>query len=195
MNVIFKRTAAAGALCLGIAAAAAAGAQDRPPPGPGAPPPTGARGADHRKMFDAMRAHREQRLHDLLQIRADQEGAFHAFVAALTPPERDDKGRRGPGWGRGPGGPQGPDAKPPLTTPERLDKVAARMAERDQRFQQIATATRTFYAALAPEQRKAFDELSMHGGGGHMMRGRFMRRGGPGGPAPFGPPSPPPPGA
>jgi Spy/CpxP family protein refolding chaperone len=193
MNLTWKHAAAAGALCLGIAAAAAAGAQ--PAHGPGSPPAAGERGQDHRRMFENMRARRQQRLHDLLQIRADQDGAFHAFLTALTPPDRADKAHRGPR------GDEGPDAKP-MTTPERLDKMAARMAERQQRFQQLASATKTFYAALTPSQQKVFDEMPpMAGreeGHGGLEMGRFMHRrgerGGPGGPGFMGPP-PPPPGA
>jgi hypothetical protein len=112
-------------------------------------------------MAEAMRMRREKMLHDLLQIKPDQEAAFHAFTASMTPPPRD--GKAGPGR-------YGPGAAPsmPMTTPERLDRMAARMAERQARFQKVAAATKTFYAALTPDQRRAFDAMPMmHGGGGH----------------------------
>ena len=48
-----------------------------------------------------------------------------------------------------------------MTTPQRLDEMAARMADRQARFQKVAAATKTFYAALSPEQRKVFDEMPM----------------------------------
>jgi Spy/CpxP family protein refolding chaperone len=169
MNASWKRAAAAGALCLGLAAAIPAIAQ---PPGPGGPPSAG-RGPDQRRMrFEQMRQRREQRLHDILQIRPDQEGAFHAYVQALAPPARSGQSRPGPGPA---GAPQAP-----MTTPERLDRMAARMAERQQRFQQTAAATRAFYGALSPEQRKAFDDLGAMGehGGEH---GAGPGRSGPGG--------------
>jgi hypothetical protein len=120
-------------------------------------------------MVERMHQRREQRLHDILQIRPDQDGAFRAYVAALTPPPGDRDARRGPG---------APDVQPrtPMTTPERLDRMAARMAERQQRFQQIAAATRVFYAALSADQRRAFDDLS--GEGLYGRRGGGWARGG-----------------
>jgi hypothetical protein len=187
MNVNVKRAAAAAVLCLGLtAAAAAAGAQDRPA-GPGGPP-RGDRAAERQKMFDTFRQQREQRLHDLLQIRPDQEGALRAYLAAVEPQRKPgDRGRDGR-----------PDQGKPMTTPERLDRMAARMAERQQRFQATAAATRTFYAALNADQRKAFDAMPPmmggegrgfgHGGFGH---GHFGGRGEGRGPGSEGP-SPPP---
>jgi Spy/CpxP family protein refolding chaperone len=162
----WKRTAAASALCLGIAALASAGAaQDRPPGPQGLLRGPVQHGPDRQKMFEEMRQRREQRLHDLLQIKPDQEAAFHAYLAAIEPPRREDgDGRRGPG-----GLQRGPDLAP-MTTPQRLDRMAARIA----REQAVVAATRTFYAALNPEQRKAFDAMPMrmggrggHRGGGH----------------------------
>ena len=181
MNVNVKRAAAAGVLCLGLAAAAvSAGAQDR---GPG--PRGGDRPAEHQKMFEQFRQKHEQLLHDLLQIRPDQEGAFKAFLAAAE---------RKPGE-RGPGREGRPDARP-MTTPERLDRMAQRMAEHQQRFQKVAAATKSFYAALSPEQRKAFDAMPQgmgRGGGGFGGHGHHGF--GPGGPGRGfdGPPPPPPP--
>jgi protein CpxP len=181
MNGSWKRAAAASALCLGLAAFATAGAaQDRPSPAgpagaagqraPGQRAP-GQRGADRQKMFEEMRQRREQRMHDLLQIKPDQEAAFHTFLTAVAPPHREGKdGQRGPS--AGPGREHGPWAKP-KTTPERLDRMTARLA----RMQATIAATRTFYAALSPDQRKAFDALPMAGGRGHGHRG-FRGHGG-----------------
>jgi hypothetical protein len=179
MTLYLKRAAAAGVLCLGLAAAVSAGAQDH------APGPGGGERAGHQKMFEQFRQKREQRLHDLLQIRPDQEGAFKTFLAASeqampAPGERE----------RGRGRDCLPDRKM-LTTPERLDRMGQRMAERQQRFQKVAAATKTFYAALSPEQRKAFDAMAPM-----MGRGRAGPMGGHGfGPRQGfdGPPAPPPP--
>jgi protein CpxP len=165
----WKRAAAASVLCLGLAAVASAGvAQDRTP-GPGGPPPGAGRhgpgqhdGADRQKMFEQMRQRREQRLHDLLQIKPDQDAAFHTFLASIDPPHRDGKdGHRGPGQGRGPGA-------APMTTPQRLERLDARIA----RLQQVAAATKSFYGILSPEQRRAFDALPMRTGR-HGHRGRM----------------------
>jgi protein CpxP len=187
MKPTVQRIVVAGVLCLGLAASAAA-AQDRPagPGGPsaaGAPDPgaRGPRGGDRQKLFAEMQHRREQRLHDLLQIKPDQETAFRTFVAALEQarPQRGLDGARGPGAA----------AQAPLTAPERLDRMTQRMAERtaerQQRLQKVTAAVKTFYGALTPEQRKAFDELPLlkvggdgrHGDGhwgGRMMRGRFQ---------------------
>jgi periplasmic protein CpxP/Spy len=204
MKLTFQRFAVAGAVCLGLAASAAA-AQDRPAgpggapgahaPGDRGPGQRGPRGADREKRFADMKQRREQRLHDLLQIKPDQEGAFHTFLTSLDQarPQRGQRpdGARKPGE-RGPEG-RGPGAQPQpkLTTPERLDRMNQRMAERtaerQQRLQKTTAAVKAFYAVLSPEQRKAFDELQVikigdrhHGGrrgghwGGHMMRGPFQ---------------------
>jgi Spy/CpxP family protein refolding chaperone len=160
----WKRATLASALCLGLAAATASVAQDHPQ-GPGGPPVAGQRGGPERqKMIEAMRMQREKRLHDLLQIKPDQEAEFHAFTASMT---WQPTGRR--------------DRTPtPMTTPERLDRMVARMSERQARFQKMALATKTFYAALTPDQRRAFDAMPMMGGdrrgawehGGHGFGGQ-----------------------
>lgn len=183
-----KTAAAAGLLCLSLAVAGAAAAQERPqgPPPPGAGPrgPGGRPGFEPGKMFEQMRQRREERLHDLLQIKPNQEAAFKTFLASVAPPRPDRDGRGGPG-GLGRGRERGPDAAP-MTTPERLDRMQARMAERQQRFQQMAAATKTFYAVLTPEQRKAFDAMPMmrggEGGRGGPMGGRMGGGHGFGGP-------------
>jgi hypothetical protein len=172
INTHLPRVALASVLCLGLAAAAAA--QDRRP----------APGGDRQKPSEDRNLRREQRLHDLLQIKPDQEGAFRTFVAALEQ-ARPERGR---GRDRGPqGGAQGQAA--PLTTPERLDRQAQGLAEAQQRLQKTSAAVKTFYAALTPEQRKAFDAMPVlirtgdegRGPGGRFM---FMRRGPGPGPGP-----------
>jgi hypothetical protein len=177
MNRNWNRVALAGALCLGLAAAVPAGAQDRPA-GPGGPPSAGRGPGLGRARFEEMRQRRVQRLHDLLQIRPDQDGAFRAYIQAMTPPARNP----GPGReGHGREGPGRDGAPPAMTAPDRLDRMAARMAERQQRFQQVAAATRAFYGALTPEQRKAFDVLGpMAEGGGEHGRWGGMGHGGQG---------------
>jgi len=174
MSSSWKSYAVVGALCLGIVTAASVGmAQDRQPgPGPNAPAMgprgPGMPGMDRGKMMEEMRARREKTLHDVLAIKPDQEGAFRAYLAAAAPPpmDRDRAGR---------------PAREAMTTPERLDRMAAQMADRQARFQKVAAATKTFYAALTPDQRRAFDALPMmmagpEGRGGRMGHGPMMRR-------------------
>lgn len=198
MKTTYQRLALAGAVCLSLGLAASAVAQDRPAaPGErqaqGPQGPRGLRGADREKQFADMQHRRQERLHDLLQIKPDQEGAFRTFLAALQQPPP----QRGPGRDAG-GRRQGPGPQERLTTPERLDRMAQAMAERQQRAQKTASAVKAFYAVLTPEQRKAFDELPVlrvagrgmggpgfggprfggHDGrgpwGGRMMRGPFQ---------------------
>ena len=146
---------AAGAVLLTSAATAAA--QDHRPPPPGA---AGEHWREH------MKEHREahiRALHDLLQIRPDQEAAFQAFVASMKPPEGADRHKMD--------GEHGEMAH--MTTPQKLDRMQARMAERQAAFERRAAAVKTFYAALSPEQQRAFDAMAAmrHFDGGHGMGG------------------------
>jgi Spy/CpxP family protein refolding chaperone len=122
---------------------------------PATPPAAGAReahpGKDSARMHERMQKHMERRLGALkqkLQLSPTQEGAWGQYTAALKPtsmqrPDRAEISR--------------------LTTPERIDRMrtlrAARMAEMDKR----ADATKSFYAALSPEQKKVFDQESLKG--------------------------------
>lgn len=153
-----KRTtlALAGALIL---CGAGAGMAQPAPPGP---PPAGERGMRMQRDPAQMTERRAQHLRDVLQLRADQEGALKAFLDAQRPPEGDRRGRR-----------PGADGQA-LTTPQKLDRAKARMTEAQARFDTRAAAIRRFYGQLSPAQQKAFDALPM---GGRMA----MRRGGPGG--------------
>jgi hypothetical protein len=188
MKPTLQRVALAAVLGLGLVVTAAA--QDR---GPGPGGPSAQRGGDRQKPFEDRQHRREQRLHDLLQIKPDQESAFRAYVAALEQLRPQGGARqRGPAQaaqGAAPGqrGPRRGGSRaqqqPQLTTPERLDRRLQRLAEAQQRLQKQAAAVKTFYAALAPEQRKVLDEFGARGLGGERgwrrggMRGRFGRPG------------------
>lgn len=150
--------AAMGASAFAQTAAPAAPAAATAPAGPGGP-------RDHAGRHDPakMQAHfakRQAELKAQLKLTAAQEPAWARFTSAIQPPAN---------WKR-------PDraefAK--LTTPERIDKMKALRAERNARMDQRADATKTFYAALTPEQKKTFDESTLrfghggkHGGGHH----------------------------
>jgi Spy/CpxP family protein refolding chaperone len=111
-------------------------------------------------------AERAHRLHDILNLRPDQDAALNNLIAALGASKHDD-GMRHDG-----------DDMAKLTTPERLDRLNARMAEHQAAFQARATAIKQFYAALSPEQQRAFDALpGLMGGGDHMGHGGFDHRG------------------
>lgn len=121
--------------------------------------------ADRAKRMERMQQHRAKRmaaLKEKLKLSPGQEGAWSTFAEAQQPPAR-------------PAGEARPDraefAK--LTTPQRLDRMQARQAERNAMSAKRADATRTFYATLSPEQQKTFDAESMKGIG----RGHGMHRG------------------
>ena len=147
--------ALAGALAL--SAAGASFAQPAPPPGPG---PDGAAGRHWQRPDPAKMAEEHaQRLRAVLQLRPDQEPALKALIAAMQPDPAKMEQRRAER-----------EAMRNLTTPQRLDRMQARMAERQQQFGRRAEAIKRFYAQLSPAQQKAFDALRPPGGhmGGDM---------------------------
>jgi hypothetical protein len=168
-----------------FATAGAAVAQDLPPQ------PAHPGGMMHEHMKAQMEAHRLahiKAMHDLLQIRPDQEAAWQAFTASMTPPPHPD--------GKDPMAEH--KAMAAMTTPERLDAMAAEMsqhvAEHQAQFQRHAEAVKHFYAVLSPAQQKAFDALALsthHGMGHHEMDDQGM--GGWRHPPMGGPDAPPPP--
>lgn len=158
-----KLTSIALAAALSLTAGASL-AQPAPAPAPGA----------HQHMM--MREHMDpaqmaerhaQHLRDALQLRPDQEPALKALIAAMQPPPGAMDRMRGEH-----------EAMGKLTTPQRLDRMQAMMAEHQSRFAQHADAIKRFYAQLSPTQQKAFDAMPMMGGGmmghGRMGGGRGM---------------------
>ncbi|HLZ82690.1 MAG TPA: Spy/CpxP family protein refolding chaperone [Caulobacteraceae bacterium] len=158
------------ALAAVLAVSAAAHAQTPPPPARGAM--AGGAGAQTWAPGSQLRhAAREaahlKALHDALNIRSDQEGAFQAFAASMRPGER---GERSGDMGR-----ESHDMAA-MTTPERLDAMGRMMDEHvarmHERFQRHATAVKALYAVLSPDQRRTLDalpDLMGHGMGGHGM--------------------------
>lgn len=135
--------------------AAAAMAQPAPGAGPGAPPAPmmGQDGhGDWGKMRERMQERMARRMAEFkqrLQITPAQEGAWTAFAAAMQPPAQP---------------PQRPDRAEfeRLTTPERIDRMQALRAQRNAEMDRRAQATKTFYAQLSPEQKKVFDQETLH---------------------------------
>ncbi|MFO1014999.1 MAG: Spy/CpxP family protein refolding chaperone [Caulobacteraceae bacterium] len=158
--------------------------------GPGGPGMRGRGPMNEQDRAARMAEHQERmasRLRAVLQLRQDQEPALQALLAAMKPPERPDRQ-------------QGDRPRPDqMTTPQRLDFQAARMAERQQAFAARSAAIRKFYGQLSPAQQKAFDALGPMGGGrgerggpGRMGGRGGMGRMGPGGMGGMGPMGPPP---
>ncbi|MGJ7557422.1 Spy/CpxP family protein refolding chaperone [Variovorax sp. RB3P1] len=159
---------------LGSAALASSGAFAQAPVAPSAAAPAAAVAqadnaaapkAQHKRMdpakrMERMQEHRAKRLAELkekLKLNAGQEGAWSTFTAASQPPA----GARPPRMDR--------TEFAKLTTPQRLERMQARQAERSAMFAKRAEATKTFYAGLTPEQQKTFDAETVHfgGHGGH----------------------------
>ncbi|WP_300661596.1 Spy/CpxP family protein refolding chaperone [Hydrogenophaga sp.] len=182
MTSIPKRALMAAALAAAVAGlSATAIAQNAPAPAATQQAQEGAkegqRDAKRAERMARMQKHMAERQAALkaeLKITAQQEPAWNAFVARTAPEARP--ARQGPreDWSK-------------LTTPERLDKMAAMKAERDTRMSQRHEAIKSFYAALDAEQKKVFDAQQMqgfqragmkghgkkhhHGGGHHRMGG------------------------
>lgn len=146
----------------------AAVAQPGPPPGPHGPP-----SAEMKARHETMRRQHMEDLKTVLRLRPDQEAALAAFVASHEPKRFE---RRLPDPGS-------------QTTPQRLDEMAKVEAEMAAHHKAMRDALAKFYAALSPDQQKAFDALHrLQGhGGGHggrrvMMHGPGGHMGGHGGP-------------
>lgn len=94
----------------------------------------------HAKHLDALKAK--------LKITAAQEAAWTTFSANMKHPA--DMGKR-----------MDHAEMDKLTTPERMEKMRSmhkeRMAAMDAAMDKRIEATKTFYAALTPEQQKTFD--------------------------------------
>jgi hypothetical protein len=121
--------------------------------------------AQWREMMEQHRAAMAQDLRTILKLRPDQEAAFTAFQASMTPPPRDERKTHDRA------------AMETMSTPQKLDMMLARMDEHMARMRKHVEATKAFYAALSPDQQRTFDALErmhhqgMGGHGGHMHGG------------------------
>lgn len=99
-----------------------------------------------------------------LKITASQEAAWNTFSESMKPPA-DMMGKR-----------PDPAELDKLSTPERIDKMRAlhkeHMAAMEAAMDKRGDATKAFYAALSPEQKKVFDaefaRMGRHAEHGHM---------------------------
>jgi Spy/CpxP family protein refolding chaperone len=88
-----------------------------------------------------------------LKLTPDQESAWTTFAASMQPRQAMT------------GNPAQFRAEmEKLTTPERIDKMQALKAQRHAEMTQHGDATKTFYAALTPEQKKVFDAETLRMG-------------------------------
>ena len=167
-STIFKPLALGAAI---LTAGFAVQAQAQPGPGAQAGQRAGVEGRMAKHDPAEMAARRTEHLRTALQLKPDQDAALKAFIDATTP----SAGRRAEMKQRH-------QEMAKLTTPERLDRMKAMMAEHQAMFDKRAAATKRFYSQLTPSQQKAFDAMGpMHGKGGHDRKGMGGGRGdGPG---------------
>lgn len=116
--------------------------------------------AEHRAEY---RAKHLAALKSDLKLTAAQEPAWTAFTASMQPGERAARLDR--------------SGMEQLTTPERIDRMRALRAQHAAEADRRGEATKTFYAALTPEQQKTFDAKSHRG---HRMAGMAGMKGGEG---------------
>ena len=161
MKYAHKHLMVAGLLA---AIAATAGAQTQSP----SAPPTHERGrmaheehagtdpARIEQRMARMQQHMAQRMEKFkqtLQLSPAQEGAWNSYVAALKPSGNFHRHNRA--------------EFAQLTTPERIDRMRAARAERIAEMDRRDEATKTFYAALSPQQKKTFDDTTARRGQHH----------------------------
>lgn len=107
---------------------------------------------DVKAMADA----RLEALHAGLQLRAEQEAEWAAFRTAISR-QAEQMGEKVRTWR---------DAAPSASAIERLDRAQKGMDDGRAALDQVAAATRRFYAALDKEQQSRFDELTRRLGPG-----------------------------
>jgi protein CpxP len=100
--------------------------------------------SERQAKMQQRRAERQAALKATLNITTEQEPAWNAFVARTAPQTWSGRRAERTDWAK-------------LTTPERLDKIQARQAERAAAMTGRMDATRSFYSALTPDQQKRFD--------------------------------------
>lgn len=161
MSILRTIPSVAAACGLTLFAVAAVKAQDAPPPPTAASAAHGQPGPEHRGVMLERMQHRRaehlQLVHDALAIRPEQESAWQAFAASMTP-QPGAWERKGEGKGEG-------EDRRRLTTPERLDREVERAQAGVAALQRHAAAVKALYAALTPTQQRTFDALvELHGG-------------------------------
>ena len=110
----------------------------------------------HARLAQMHAAHVRRRADDLriiLRLRPNQEPALQALLHVERPSAPMGEGLNAPG-------------APPQTTPQRLDEMARRQADRAQARGRRVAALKAFYAVLDPDQQRVFDAVQrlQHGG-------------------------------
>ena len=135
-----------------LAAASAFAVAQTPAPAASATPAAGEHHAqrDPAQRHQRMAEHHAQRQAELkaqLKLTPAQEGAWTTYTAALKREPRQPRADRA--------------EFEKLTTPQRIDRLQSLQAERQQRMAQRGEVVKTFYAQLAPEQQKVYDQQTL----------------------------------
>lgn len=102
-------------------------------------------------------AAQQAKLHALLKLTPSQEAAWASYTAATRPGERGQRPDRA--------------AMAAMPAPARMEQHIAMAKQRVAMMESRLAALKAFYAVLTPEQKKLFDENSMHAGGHGMQHG------------------------
>lgn len=147
MKTSSTRTAVLAGLALSLAIGGAGFAQ-----GQFSGPPAGPPGANGGPPSQAPMSQRDY-MSQTLGLRADQQPALQAFLAAVAaPPGVVEKMRA-------------QDAQmATMPTPQRLDMMLSRMDDSRNLMVTRIAATKRFYAQLTPAQQRVFDTLGNQGG-------------------------------
>ena len=113
-------------------------------------------GFDKEKFAQHMQK-REARLHEQLKLSAEQEGAWKSFTEKVRPAPGE--------WPKH-------EELAGLKAPERMERMAAMMKQREARMMERVAAVKAFYAVLSPAQQKVFDDNFMAGHRGAKGHGR-----------------------
>lgn len=118
-------------------------------PAAGNAPAAGSHERSPEKMRERMEK-RQAELREKLNLNANQDTAWKAYVARMRPADMPQRPSRA--------------EMETLSVPERMEKRLAFMKQAEQRMTERLAATRDFYAVLSPEQQKIFnDEFKGHG--------------------------------
>lgn len=140
--------------------------------------------AEFQKRMAERHAKRQADLKAALKLTPAQEGAWTTFTTATQAPAAGQRPRADR------------EEFKKLNTPQRIDLMEKRSAERQAHMKQRGDAVKAFYAQLNPAQQKVFDERGLRHGpgpgegqrggprGGH--QGHQGHHGQPGGPGPAG---------
>lgn len=118
---------------------------------PGAMPPVAHKSAQEGQACHAdLLKQRMAKLHDALKLSAEQEGAWTNFLAGMKPADMQHEHEEFAQT----------DAHP-MSTPDRLDRMAEHMKAHQLKMAEHAAQVRTFYDTLTTEQKSIFDRHFM----------------------------------